>query len=125
MPRLSNGENTSAETAPRKRVVRRTVSKKSVSQTPRVTAVSTRRAPTNIASTTSSSKRTSKRYIVLAAVMLTVFVSAALIGNSDNGVVDVQARIAEKNRMKGAQILMLIITTILNRRYCLSKILHQ
>ncbi len=101
MPRLSNEENPIAEAVPRKRVVRRTVAKKSVTTTPRVTPSVTRRAPTTIASTVQSNKRTSKRYAILAVVMLVVVISAALIGNSDSGAVDVQARIAEKEQNEG------------------------
>jgi len=99
MPRLSNEKNVTAEAVPRKRVVRRTVAKKADDLTPRVTT-SPRRAPTSIPSTTTS-KRSVKRYAVLASVMLVVVVLAALIGNSDTGVVDVQARIAEKEQNEG------------------------
>ena len=101
MPRLSNEENITAEAAPRKRVVRRTVVKKSVTTATRADTATTRRAPTTIASTTGSSKRSSKRYAILATVMLVVVVGAALIGKSDSGVVDVQARIAEKAQNEG------------------------
>ena len=99
MPRLSNEKNVTAEAVPRKRVVRRTVAKKADDLTPCVTT-SPRRAPTSIPSTTTS-KRSAKRYAVLASVMLVVVVLAALIGNSDTGVVDVQARIAEKEQNEG------------------------
>ncbi|HMO77861.1 MAG TPA: hypothetical protein PKA42_00945 [Candidatus Paceibacterota bacterium] len=101
MPRLTNEENVTPEVVPRKRVARRTVTRKSVSAAAsRGAASSVRRAPTSLPVARSSARPT-KRYAILAAVMVVVVVGAALIGTSDSGVVDVQARIAEKEQNTG------------------------
>jgi len=102
MPRLDNEEKTITESSPRKRAPRRAVSKKSVGQTPRAATTANRRAPTSLTtSVTTSSNRSLKRYVILTVVMLAVVGSAALIGSSDTGVVDVQALIAEKEQNSG------------------------
>ncbi len=113
MPRASTDTTEEApKRAPRKRAVRRTVTKADTpvrrTRTPRVSqsrdaeesvAVPTpvRKAPTPFAAKAAANNSLRKRLIITGAAFLLVSGAAAFIGFSDDGVIDVSTRIKEAN----------------------------
>lgn len=116
MPRASTDTSEeSPKRAPRKRAVRRVVTKSetpirkaraprtarvNVEETPTFTSAATspRRAPTHL--TASGKGGTTKRYAMVLAALFLMLGSAAWIGFSDVGQIDVTARINEQNQKK-------------------------
>lgn len=107
MTKVSNETTDTTKRAPRKRAVRRVVSKSET--TPRRTRVAekntstnfdsvpARKAPTRVP-TSGQRSFVSKRGVATLAVMLLAFGSAAWIGFSDDGQIDVNAQISEANQ---------------------------
>ena len=110
MAKVSSDTTEISEKAPRKRAVRRVVSKADAPvRRTRVTAkrevasepvVVSRKAPTRVMAQTGSNRFT-KKIIPVIVIMLLVSGTAAWIGFSDGGQIDVNAQISEANERVG------------------------
>lgn len=112
MPNVGTDTTESPKRAPRKRAVRRVVSSASTPvrkprATSRASSTTTRTSTTRTTATARKApstiseagviKKSPKKYIILG-IGLAVFITAAWIGSSDSGAIDVSAKITEKNQ---------------------------
>ena len=102
MPRAKAEDIKTVKRAPRKRAVRRVVSKEEAPQRKSETPVeASRKAPTRIV-TKEKSKRGYKKMMIVGGILLLGFGAAAYIGNSDSGQINIASVIDERNKQTAA-----------------------
>lgn len=97
MPRIIADEKDAPRKTPRKRAIRRIISRDDVS--PRkieLVSEASRKAPSNI-SPKENSKFTSKKSLIIGGVLLSAVIASVLIGTSDSGQINVATVIDERN----------------------------